>query len=233
MAVRRLAVDADLRRREGAEVRAAVLAVHDGPAWRSQLESLYDQARSLPAADVDDLAESPTDDRYGAMLSAPPPRPLPAPTLESLMRPLGDLFDSPMRSDLHAALCRDEGPSLRVRVAPSWHEHEGWTSHLLELCSPHPRLSVSLPFLPATGSTASGRRPPSSPCSTGADSPRRTAGTSAWTASVRQDGPEMAGDLPFTDEALEWLEELLASPLWEVPRRGPVRGGSSSPADRL
>jgi hypothetical protein len=80
-----------------------------------------------------------------------------------------------------------------------------------------PRLSVSLPFLPddelrgdrteacliallaRTGRTADdcgdvnvdSRRPP-------------------------QTGPEFTGELPFTDEALDWLEGLVSSPLWSA-----------------
>ena len=228
VAVRRLALDADLRRTEGAEVRAAVLAVHDGPAWRSQLESLYEQARSLPAADVDDLAESPTDDRYGAMLLSATAPASAGTDPRSLMQPLGDLFDSTMRSDLLAALCRDEGPSLRVRVAPSWHEHEDWTSHLLELCSTYPRLSVSLPFLPGDG--LDGERTEVhlvALLDRSGLTPEDCGDISVDSVRPPKDGPEMAGDLPFTDEALEWLEQLLASPLWEAPGGvGPERSSA-------
>jgi hypothetical protein len=217
VALRRLVLDPDRRRREGAAARDSVLAVHDGSGWRAQLESLYEQARRLPAGDVDDLAESPTDDRYGAMLlSAVHPSPA-SPDPRQLTGPLGELFDSRMRSDLQAAVSRDLGPSFRVRVGSEWHEHEEWTTRLLELCSTHPRLSVSLPFLPddelrgdrteacliallaRTGRTAEdcgdvsvdSRRPP-------------------------QTGPEFTGELPFTDEALDWLEGLVSSPLWSA-----------------
>ena len=218
VAVRRLALDPELRGREGAEVRASVLALHDGPGWSSQLESLYEQARSLPAADVDDLEESPTDDRYGAMLLSATAPASAGTDPRSLMQPLGDLFDSTMRSDLLAALCRDEGPSIRVRVAPPWQEHDGWTSRLLELCSTHPRLSVSLPFLPGDG--LDGERTEAhlvALLDRSGLTPEDCGDISVDSTRPPKKGPEMAGDLPFTDEALDWLEQLVASPLWAAP----------------
>lgn len=75
VALRRLVLDPDRRRREGAAARDSVLAVHDGSGWR-------EQARRLPAGDVDDLAASPTDDRYGAPCGSARctrPRPVPIP----------------------------------------------------------------------------------------------------------------------------------------------------------
>jgi hypothetical protein len=218
VAVRRLALDPDLRRKEGADVRTSVLEVHDGPGWRSQLESLYAQARSLPATDVDDLAESPTDDRYGAMLLSATAPAAAGTDPRSLMQPLGDLFDGTMRSDLLAALCRAEGPSLRVRVGPPWQEHEGWTSRLIELCSTHPRLSVSLPFLPGDG--LDGERTEArliALLDRAGLTPEDCGDISVDSQRPPRTGPEMAGDLPFTDEALDWLEQLLISPLWSAP----------------
>ena len=82
LTVRRLVQTPGLRRREGDDVRAAVQALHDGPGWCTQLEAVYAHARSLPAVDVDDLGDSPVDERYGAMVldatgssqsPAPPP----------------------------------------------------------------------------------------------------------------------------------------------------------------
>ena len=218
VAVRRLALDPELRRREGADVRASVLAVHDGTGWRAQLESLYEQARSMPAADVDDLGESPTDDRYGAMLLSATAPAAAAFDPRGLLTPLGELFDDTMRSDVFAALSRRLGSSFRVRVAPLWHDHEEWTSRLLELCGTHPRLAVSLPFLPDDGPSGdrtetdliallarAGRTPED--CGDLSGDSRRPA----------RNGPELNGELPFTDEALDWLEQLVSSPLWSAP----------------
>jgi hypothetical protein len=221
VAVRRLTLDPDQQRRQGADVQASVLELHDGPGWRSQLESLYARARALPATDVDDLEESTTDDRYGALLlQAIAPGLTTSPDPRSLAEPLGELFDDRMRSDVFAALSRGLGPSLRVRVAPQWQEHEGWTSRLLELCNNHPRLSLSLPFIPGDG--LQGNRTEARLIALLA----RTGRTPEDCGDISVDGqrpvqtgsgPELAGELPFTDEALDWLEELLISPLWSEP----------------
>jgi hypothetical protein len=217
-AVRRLVLDPDLRRREGAEARAAVLAVHDGPGWRARLEALYERVRTLPAIDVDDLGDSPTDAGYAAvLLSAVAPA---AGSRDPRDRtgPIGDLFDRRMQADLHAALARDLGASFQVRVAAGWHAHERWTGRLLELSSRHPRLSVSLPFLPDDG--VHGERTEATllallvSIGLGPDD--------CGDVSVDDDrpparGPELLGEPPFTDEALDWLEDLLLSPLWSAP----------------
>ena len=213
--LRRLAHDPERRRREGAAARDSVLAVHDGAGWRAQLEALYAQARSLPAIDVDDLAESRTDDRFGAMLlSALSPGPE-SPDPGQLTGPLGELFDTVLQSDLLAAFSRDEGPSFRVRVAPRWHEHQDWTSRLLELASAHPRLSVSLPFLPDDGLHAE-RTEATLVALLGrtGQTPENCGDISVDGQRPRRNGPELTGELPFTPEALDWLEALVSSPLW-------------------
>jgi hypothetical protein len=218
VAVRRLAQDPDLRRREGADVRAAVLAVHDGPGWQLQLAALYDQARALPAGDVDDLADSPTDDRYGAMLLSATAPGSAATDPRHLMGPVGNLFDATMQSDLLAALCRGSGPSLRVRVGAPWQDHAEWTSRLIALCSTHSRLSVSLPFL--SGDGHDGERTSTrlvGLLARAGRTPEDCGDISVDSRRPPQTGPELAGDLPFTDEALDFLERLLSSPLWSSP----------------
>lgn len=233
--VRRLALDPVLRREVGEDARASVLAVHDGPGWRAQLEALYEQARSLPAADVDDLGESPTDDRYGAMvLSAVAPAAA-SPDPRQMAGPIGHLFDGRMRSDLLAALFRGVESPFRVRVASGWEEHEEWTSRLLGLCGSHPRLSVSLPFLP--GDEFDGTRTEATLVALLAGIGRTVddcGEISVDVARPHQIGPELAGDAPFTDQALDWIAQLMASPLWSAPagtdREQPVPAARSVPA---
>ena len=154
VAVRRLALDADLRLSEGAEVRAAVLAVHDGPAWRCRSWSPSTTRRDLCRPPTSTTWQSPRPTTGTApCFSAPPPRPRAGTDPRRLMQPLGDLFDSTMRSDLlRRAAPRPRDLRLRVRVAPPWQEHDGrGPAACSSSCSTYPRLSVSLPFLPGDG----------------------------------------------------------------------------------
>ena len=224
VAVRRLAADPELRRSEGAQLRAAVLATHDGPGWSAGLEALYEQARALPATDVDDLPESsPADDRYGAMLvraTAPTAvGPDPATLAEA---PLGELFDSTMQADLFALSHRDQGSTLTVRTTPGWEQHPELTARLLELAGTHRRLIVSFPF--AGGDDVRGTR----------SAARLTellesiGQTPETCGDVRVDTvapptvPRVDGELPFVPAALDWLEALVSSPCWETPRPAPT-----------
>jgi glycosyltransferase involved in cell wall biosynthesis len=217
MAVRRLAQDPELRRREAADVRAAVQTLHDGPGWRAQLEAVYERARGLTAVDVEALGDSPTDDRYGAMLlSASSSAESPDPRF--LVGPLGDLYDDGMRLDLFALLQRDEGPSLHLRVAEGWDEHTGWTSRLLDLAESHPRLRVSLPFAAdddVAGSRTSGLLV--SLLDALGQSPEDCGDIHVETTPPRDARPSVGQGLPFTDDALDWLERLLSSPFWRRP----------------
>jgi glycosyltransferase involved in cell wall biosynthesis len=214
-AVRRLAADADLRQAAGEEARAAVLAVHDGPAWRAGLEALYEQARALPATDVDALGESPTHDRYAAMvLSAVAPETA-SPDPRHIARGLGPLFDERMEADLLAVLSRGAQPPFLVRVAPGWGRHEEWTSRLLELCRAHPRLAVSLPFLPGDDLEGTGTEATLITLLAGIGRTAADCGEISVDAlRPHHTGPELAGDAQFTDEVLDWLARLMASPLW-------------------
>ena len=224
-AVRRLVADPDGRHAAGARVQLAVRAVHDGPGWRAQLEAVYQHARSLPAADVDALAESPTDEYYSAMLlSALGPGPS-SPDPRRLVGCLGDLFDGTMQSDLLAALSRDEGPSYRVRVSRGWDQHPEWTCRLLELSSTCPRLVVSLPFL--TGDGRQGGRTEALVVALLARigrTPQDCGDIRVESQRPRVTGPELPGELQFTDESLDLLDQLLNSALWAAPAHHSGRG---------
>jgi glycosyltransferase involved in cell wall biosynthesis len=229
VAVRHLALDPDLRQREGAQARASVLAVHDGPGWRSQLESLYEQARSLPAADVDCLGESPTDDRYGAMLLSAISPAAASPDPRTMVGHLGDLFDSTMECDLLAGLFRSLSPSLLVRVASEWQGEPARTTRLLALAAAHPRLTISLPFVEdddvqKTRSVAGlttllaglGQTPDD------CGDIRLEAHAAYTTASVRW-------EVRLTDEALDRLERVVSSPLWGEGAAAPAFAGEPQP----
>jgi hypothetical protein len=212
--VRRL-LDPDLRRRQGDEVRAAVLGAHDGPGWRASLEAVYERARSLPAIDVDDLGDSPTDDRYGAMMLSAVFTEDASPDPQRLAGPLGELFDAQLEADLLAVSSRSTAEPFRVRVAPGWEEHEEWTGRLLELSSTHPRLAVSLPFL--RGDDFQGTRTEATLVRLLEGIGRTPADCGEVSVEVsrpHQPGPGLPDDAPFTGELLDWLARLMASPLW-------------------
>jgi hypothetical protein len=220
VAVRRLASDAELRRREGAKVQATVSAVHDGPGWRSALEALYERARSLPPRDVDDLGERPvSDERYAAMLLSAVSPGLTSPDPRRFVQPLGDLYDARMHGDLFALLHRDAGSSLTVRVAAGWERHLEWTTRLLELAGTYPRLRVSLPF--AAHDDVQGTQT-SAFLTTALDrigqSPETCGDIRVEVARRLDAGTSIDEELPFLPEALDRLQALLASPLWEGSR---------------
>ncbi|TQN37465.1 glycosyltransferase involved in cell wall biosynthesis [Blastococcus colisei] len=213
VAVRRLAVDPELRRSEGADARAGVLAVHDGSGWRSRLESLYEQARSLPAGSIDELGDSPTDDRYGALLlSAFSPAPA-SPDPRRMAGPLGTLFDATMESDLSAALIREVDSPILARVAQGWQDHPAWTSRLLALAAVHPRLRVSLPFV--ADDDVQGTR--SVACLTALLADVGQTPDDCGDIGLESHAPHstvtVPGELTPTDEALDRVERLVSSPL--------------------
>jgi len=215
--VRRLVADPALRRQVGAEDRAAALARHDGPGWLSGMEALYQQARRLPACDVDDLGDPGLDDRYAALLALTHSETDESPSPAQLVGPLRDLCDASMHADLFAALSRDLGPSLLLRVAPGWGEHQTWTGRLVTLASQHPRLCVSLPFL--DGDERDGRRTRAT-LMTVLDGiglgPEDCGDINVDSSRPVTLGPKVSDELPFTDEAFAWLEQIVRSPLWST-----------------
>lgn len=210
VAVRRLTVDADLRRREAAEAEASVRAMHDNPGWRSHVEALYERARSVPAADVDDVGESSPDDRYATVLLSTLNAASASFDPRAMAAPLGELYDSTLAGDLNAALLRDQRSSVQVRVAPQWEDDPAWTTRLLDLAATHPRLKVSLPFVPdddAQGTRSVARL---------MEMLARLGQTPDDCGDIEldSDAPSSALTLPRTEEALERVEKLVASALW-------------------
>lgn len=215
-AVGRLAGDADLRRAEGDAARAAVLGVHDGPGWLSSLEALYEQARALPATDVDVLGDSPTDERYGAMLlSATSPGPA-SPDPRTMLGSLDDLSDSTMEADLLAGLMRALSPSLVVRVTSPWEGEPGRTARLLALASSHPRLTVSLPFV--EDDDAQGNRSVASLGRLLADLGQtpETCGDIRLETQAAHTTDSVRWEVRLGDEDLDRVELVVSSPLWRA-----------------
>ena len=227
--VRRLALDPDRRRREGAEARASVLGVHDGPGWRTGLEALYDHARSLPAADVDALGESRTDDRFGAMLLSATSPTAASPDPRTMVGHLGALFDETLDSDLLAALMRGSNLSLLVRVESDWQTAPEGALRVLALAAAHPQLAVSLPLLEDDDAQGS----------------RSAAALTTLLAALGRT-PEDCGDIRLEHHAtpaprsvrwdvgpagdgLDRLERVVSSPLWREDPTARVTTGSREP----
>jgi hypothetical protein len=232
VAVRRLAVDADLRRTEGAATQAAVLAEHDGPGWLAHLEALYERARALPAVNVDDLGDSPADERYGAMLLSVWAPGTVSPHPHHLTAPLGELYDDVLRGDLFAVFQRAAGSSPTVRVAAGWQRHAEWTTRLLALAGAHRRLTVSLPF--ADDDDVHGTR--SSDRLVGmlaelGQSPEDCGDVRVESAPARESVRSLIEELPFSTEGLNWLEAVLSSRCWEpLPALAALPGAGAVPA---
>jgi hypothetical protein len=221
VAVRRLVVDPELRRRDGAAARAAVLAAHDGPGWRARLESLYAQARSLPAVEVEEVGESGTDDRFSAMLiSALSPGTI-SPSPVQLAGPLGNLFDPAMQADLFVAAQRDAVTSLTLRVGAGWERERAWTTRVLALAADHPRLTVSLPFI--ANDDVHGTR--SSAQLVAMLHELGQSPEDCGEIRVEISAPPVVLDIPFSAAALDWLHGVLVSPCWE-PLRSPTLVGA-------
>ncbi len=228
--LRRLFRDPGARAASGAATRAAVLDGHRGPAWSSALEALYEQARTVPAADLDEYPARLEDPGYGAMLL-----PLAAPVdrtrdVTELTEPLGDLMDPALLFDLFAAGNRGAGPSLQVRIGRGWEADPSWTRRLLALARSHPRLSVSLPFV--AGDDDAATRSVDVLTELLALDGRTTDDCGALSLDAEAptpSGPAIAGELERTTEALDRLESVLASPCWDEPPAGPV-AASRQPA---
>lgn len=215
VAVRRLALDPD-RRRAGAEIRAAVLALHDGAGWRAGLEELYATARSLPAVDIEDLpAFSPADERYGALLLSALFPTTTSPDPRQRTRTLGPLFDETMWADLLAALFRHEASTLQVRVAPKWEDAPAWTGRLLALGADHRRLRISLPFV--AGDDVRGTQSVARLTALLAQLGQTTETCGDLRLEVRPGQAALAlnGVIGFSEEDLDRLEGVLSSQLWE------------------
>jgi glycosyltransferase involved in cell wall biosynthesis len=214
--VSRLVGDPALRREDGAAARASVHALHDNPGWRAQLEELYARARSATAADLGLLGDSPTDDAYGALQLRTLTPTAVSHDPRALVLALGELYDATMEGDLQALLLRGKGSSVQVRVAQRWADHPAWTARLLALAAARPRLRVSMPFLP--GDDVSGTRTVARLTELLA-----TVGLGledCGDVSLEHSAPPAAvalpGELIYSDDALDRLEALAGSPLWET-----------------
>ncbi|WP_116449858.1 glycosyltransferase [Blastococcus litoris] len=215
VAVRRLASDSERRRRDGEAVRAAVLAAHDGPGWRAELETIYARARALPAVDVDQLGDSSTDDEeYGVLLLSSTSPAEASPDPRSMVGPLADLFDSTMECDLLASLMRRLSPSLLVRAASSWADQPDSTTRLLALAAAHPQLTVSLPL--AAHDDGAGTRSIAVLTTLLADLGQTPddCGDIRLEPDATDGSRSVRWDLVMTDQELDRLEGVVCSPMW-------------------
>lgn len=217
-ALRKLVRDADLRAQRGAAARAAVLAAHTGPGWSRALEALYDRARAVAPADLDEYQHGIEDLGYGAMLLPMVSSIDKSPEVAEATEPLRAQLDQQLSFDLFAAAQRSEGASLSVRVSSGWETDPAWTTRLLALAGQYPRLAVSLPF--AAGDDSAGSRSighltalldvlgtTTSDCGDISLDPAPPVFSS----------PAVSGELALTAQALDMLEALVSSPSWEDP----------------
>lgn len=214
--LRKLVRDPALRAREGAVARRAVLAEHTGEGWTRRLEALYEQARGVPAADLDEYPTPEPDLGYGGMLVAFV-SPGSSPDTASAASVLGPDPDPTVLADLFAVANRESGPSLAVRIAAGWEAHPAWTTRLLALAGEHPRLAVSLPFAAGDDDhgTASVTRLTGLLAALGQDLDH-CGDITLDVVAPTVPGPSVSGELPHDDDALDWLEMLLSSPCWSA-----------------
>ena len=213
--LRKLVRDGRLRAERGAAAREGVLAAHTGTGWSRRLEALYETARRVGAADLDDYRDLPPDHDYAAMVlsfAAPVDATI---DLLAAATPLGPQADD-LAHDLFAVNARSEGPSLSVRISSGWEHRPEWTRRLLVLARTHPRLAVSLPF--AGGDDAEGSRTVTLLTSLFAldgTTPADCGDISLDADAPAVTGPAVGGELALTSDALDALEALITSPLWE------------------
>lgn len=214
-----LMADPDLRAERGAAAKAAVLSTHSGQSWVAALEALYDRARSVPAADLDEYPARSEDRSYGAYLVGYMQGTASVREPAAYADPLGPLFDEPLRCDLFAASSRELGRSLSVRVRPGWENDRAWTVRLLDLAKRYPRLAVSLPFVAGDDAGASG--------TVGrlaeflAELGQTTDSCGALSLDPTEPtlkSPSIREPLELLPEVLDWLETLLSSPAWGAGR---------------
>jgi hypothetical protein len=212
--LRKLVRDGRLRAERGAAARRSVLDAHAGAGWSQRLEALYETARSVGAADLDEYPQQPRDADYAAMVLA-----FAAPLdstvgLPAAAAPLGPQVEG-LAYDLVAVSARAEGRSLTVRISQGWEHRPEWTRRLLALARAHPWLAVSLPF--AAGDDVDGSSTVALLTSlleldgsTLSDCGDISLDVEAPAAARASGGGEVA----LTDDALDTVEEFLASPHW-------------------
>jgi glycosyltransferase involved in cell wall biosynthesis len=213
--LRKLIRDPALRAERGAAAREAVRAAHSGPGWSAALEALYDRARSVDVADLDEYPEPIEDLDYAAMMLPFASSVDSTPELLAATGPLGPLRDDRLVCDLFVASNAADGDSLSVRVAAGWEGDPEWTRRLLALAARYPTLSVSLPF--AAGDDDEGSLSVAHLTRLLALDGRTTSDCGDLSLDARTPsfpGPSVSGELPLTQESLDRVEALVASPLW-------------------
>ncbi|MDH2416927.1 glycosyltransferase [Nocardioides sp. CER19] len=141
------------RRRRGIRTRNAVLRAHRGDGWLAALGEVYEAARSVAPASVDELGETLLDPAYvaelleftqGAVAEPPLSRALVAP--HGVMAP-PELQAAVLRAWL-VAVAPDEAVRLRLRAHPEWAEDREWTRRMVELTAASSAVGLSLTVRP-------------------------------------------------------------------------------------
>ncbi|MGY1592798.1 hypothetical protein ACI79D_12535 [Geodermatophilus sp. SYSU D00708] len=229
--LRKLIRDPALRSQRGAAAREAVLAAHAGTGWASALEELYRRARAAVAADLDEYPEPIVDLDYGAMLLGFVAQAGPAPELVEMGTTLGPQLDDRLVCDLFVASNQDSGSTFSVRVSPGWEDRPDWTRRLLALAARHPRLAVSLPF--TAGDDASGSRSVAHVTQLLSLNGNTTEDCGSVSLDARAPsfpGLCATGELPLTLDALDRVEAVVSSPLWDTAAEEALRVAAVAPA---
>jgi glycosyltransferase involved in cell wall biosynthesis len=212
--LRKLIRDPSLRAREGGLARAAVLAAHTGDGWARSLEALYDQARSVPAADLDEYTQPEPDLGYGGMLISFVSPGTASLEIDAATHVLGEQPDGELLADLFAVANRAEGESLSVRVEAGWEHQPAWTTRLLALARRYPRLAVSLPFIAGDDTGTAGVAQLSQLLARLGQGLDDCGDIGLDAVAPETSGPSLRGELSHLDEALDRLEALVSSPCW-------------------
>ncbi|MGY1622027.1 hypothetical protein ACI789_07530 [Geodermatophilus sp. SYSU D00965] len=229
--LRKLVRDPALRAERGAAARDAVRAAHADAGWSAALEGLYEQARSAAAAELDEYPEPIVDPDYGAMLLAFVASGNSTPELVEVAAPLGPQLDDRLVCDLFVASNQDSGSTFSVRVSPGWEDRPDWTRRLLALAARHPRLAVSLPF--TARDDASGSRSVAHVTRLLALNGNTTedCGSVSLDASAPSfPGLCATGELPLTLDALDRVEAVVSSPLWDTAAEEALPVAVAAPA---
>ena len=103
-----------------------------------------------------------------------------------------------------------------MQVGPGWEDHRAWTLRLLRLARAHRRLAVSLPFTADDDVDGSGTVAlVTSLLDLDGSTPDDCGDISLDAEAPAGTGPALSGELAHTSSALDELESLLTSPLWE------------------
>jgi hypothetical protein len=215
--LKRLVDRPQLRADLGRRAQRSVLGAHSGPSWDDALQSLYERARSIGPASLDEYPARIEDDEYGAHL---------VPFMHSTSdghegvaacsAVIADAIDQQLQCDIYVAAHRDGAKPFSIRIGTGWDEHPAWMARLAELAHRYPQLAVSLPL--AGDDDGTGERSVAQLteifASVGRDI-EQSGDLSLDPLEPARTAPMISGTLPFTSASLDLVESHLASPSWD------------------